>query len=318
MIEIEKILTIQDRQNKFWYDKENLTPEQKVHILYEHLLGINLNTTKILGTVDWQKSSLTRKIIDKNDLMDNLTDVVKHFLSIMLLYDLNLDDLYNRFIDKTEIVNIKIKNIMKDVEKHKFISIDIDGIVADFYNGFTDFLSGKGYQIRNKYHDTYDMATLFGGAITFEKTMNELMKEFMYENNGFLNLDVINGSVENINKLIDDGYKIIFVTGRDNKTRIVIDTIRWLNKIGIKDYKHITFNKDKVEAITALKPINIICHIEDRDKHAVEVASLKIKVFLLRKQYNKTLNDSDYITVVNNWNQIYEFIKKMENNNNES
>ena len=306
---IDELLIIQDQQNKFWYDRNKLTPEEINHILYEHLLGVNLNSCKILGSVDWQRTSLTRKIVNICELKENLVDILKHLFSIMLLYGIDAEIINSVFLKKTKSVDLKLNELKIDIALIKLISIDLDGVVADFYGGFTKYILSKGYFIKNKFHDTYDMQTLFNEQID-PKEIGELMYDFMYKDEGFLNLDVIDDSIVIINKLIDDGYGIIFLTGRDNKYNIITDTISWLNKIGILDYKKVIFNSNKVEAINSLKPINIAYHIEDRDKHAVEVSSTKTKVLLLRKEYNKTIENSEFIEIVNDWNEIYSVINK--------
>ena len=76
------------------------------------------------------------------------------------------------------------------------------------------------------------------------------------------------------------------------------------------DDNAILWNRDKADALRSLLPAKPLCHIEDRDKHAIEIANIGIDVILLNKPYNVKLNHSK-IHIANDWDKVKAIITKL-------
>jgi len=308
---IKKLLELQGVQNNLWIkDYKILDDYEKNELLKEYLLGINFNSLKILKTVDWQKNILVKKELDFDELSYQLVDVLKYLLSILLLFDINIDYFVSCFSNKSLIVDRDFKQQLVTFENEtRIISVDIDGVLADYHTGIVKYFIDKNIineTYREKYHDTYNYCEFFDMNIEeFERN-----KDLFIENNGLINLPVIEYARESINELIDKGFKIILLTARPKLVQIVKDTMIWLNKNNI-NYHKLFFEKDKDELFKKIYPAHISIHIDDRDKHAIEMNNVNVLVYLFDTDYNKHMNTDNFNNIirVKNWFDILEKIK---------
>ena len=82
------------------------------------------------------------------------------------------------------------------------------------------------------------------------------------------------------------------------------DTVKWLEQNGVP-HDILLFDKDKYDALVKhVFPAKVATFIEDRDKHAIELAAHGVPVTLINKSYNQTLSDHECITRVDDWVDI--------------
>lgn len=114
-----------------------------------------------------------------------------------------------------------------------------------------------------------------------------------------------------IKKLHDEGYEIYFISARltnienCNAEAITVDTFK---KYGIPYDKLIINAKDKLNFI---KDNKIDIYIEDSYETVVELLENNIPALLMNTKMNADIKD-DRVTRVNNWHEIYDYIKGLE------
>jgi hypothetical protein len=88
--------------------------------------------------------------------------------------------------------------------------------------------------------------------------------------------------------------------------------MEWLAKNGI-GYDLLLFGRDKAEIIRDyISPAVPRYFIEDRAKHALEIAELGISVLLMDIPANSGLSPSPFITRVKDWQEITRRVEETE------
>ena len=109
-----------------------------------------------------------------------------------------------------------------------------------------------------------------------------------------------------INKLHDEGCKIIIITFR--KAKYLTDPYKltedWLKKEGVKFDKIYVDTGSKVDECVESK---VDLFIDDKEGHCEEVSEAGIDVILFTNAYN---HDEKRFTRFDNWSDIYKYVKE--------
>jgi uncharacterized HAD superfamily protein len=113
-------------------------------------------------------------------------------------------------------------------------------------------------------------------------------------------------AIETINKLHDEGHKIVLITSRDNFADVnaKIETEKWLKKQGLKYDELIT---DVLSKYQTCIDYNVELFIDDSFSNCMEMSSNGIESFMMDAKYNFNLND-EKIRRVYSWPEIYSLI----------
>lgn len=194
------------------------------------------------------------------------------------------------------------------------IGIDIDNVIANFNDTLlkeylkhdkelrnTGIINEKPEYIRKGMFDwSEDEESVF-----YNTNIERIAKE----------LEPIKDSSYYIKKLKEDGHEIYIITGRNNGEYSDPHqmTIDWLEKHNIIYDKLILTNaynsKEKAD-ICIENDISIM--IDDSSRICKEIDKAGIKALLMDTPYNK---QTDTITRVQNWQEVYEYISKFKNSN---
>lgn len=304
---------------KCWHNEQPVDDIEITSLHMNYALGLFNNATKLLNEYQWNDFLIERSSVDKHNMTEHAGDVFKYLISLMLLHRIEPKDFIDALFNKYFVTERKVmeKNIELSVTT-KIIAFDIDGVLADYSDAFLDYIKikkGLPDDIIIKQSE-YHFANSLSKYITFEEE-GKLAADFV--NSGMVRkLTVYDGARELLHTLKSEGYKIILITARPYKRfrRMYSDTIYWLNSNGIICDK-IIWQDNKADAIQSLYPAYTDYFVEDRDKHALEVSSLGVKVILIDKPYNRTLTDSDNIIRVNNIKEVLQTIKTLEETEND-
>ncbi len=188
------------------------------------------------------------------------------------------------------------------------IGIDIDDTIANTnellleYADKYDKLYKDGHGIIDE--DCYK----FNGMYDWdEKDREHFLETYMVET--LKNVEVKDHVKEVIDKLVEDGHEIIFITTRDgdfieNSHDL---TKEWLDRNHIKYHLIIAGNKRKSSYAEALK---LDLFIDDSVKNCLKVSEKGIDVLLFDTIYNRDNNDYKR---VKDWLEIYEYVKSKSN-----
>jgi hypothetical protein len=154
----------------------------------------------------------------------------------------------------------------KIMSKEFVLGVDLDGVVADYENGFREFIAKK----KNIEPSSIPSATNWsfsqsGWPIADEREYLELHREAVAKERLYANLKPISGASEALWALSDAGIRIRIVTHRlvinFSHAPAVTDTVSFLDQHNIP-YRDLTFVKDKADVGTDLliddAPHNII------------------------------------------------------------
>lgn len=114
-------------------------------------------------------------------------------------------------------------------------------------------------------------------------------------------------SVQTINKLKEEGHRIVIITARwpEKSFDIKATTIKWLEDNGI-EYDDIVLDADDKKQVAIEKNIDIF--IDDSFKNCVAVSEAGVKTFLMETRVNQGFEDEN-VTRVYSWSQFYSVIK---------
>ena len=185
------------------------------------------------------------------------------------------------------------------------IGIDMDDTIcstneliiveADKYD--KEVLNGTGIKDVNEYEFTKMMG--------WEKDMKG---QFFSDRLEYImdNAEIKENAKEVINKLYDEGNKIIIISFR--KGKYISDpyalTKNWLDRNGVKYHKIYVDTGTKVDECLEN---NVKLFIDDKESHCEDVSSAGIDVLLFTNLYN---HEEKRFNRVDNWNQVYSYIKE--------
>ena len=190
------------------------------------------------------------------------------------------------------------------------IGIDLDGVVFD---------SEKDFRI---YSELYDMIELNQNSKLNEKELafqnrfnwseeesmrffNKYHKEIMEESNYMPGAKMI------LNKLKEEGHKLIIITARGGYDKNVISlTEERLKKDNMNIFDKYYFDiKDKAEVC---KKEEIDVMIDDSIVNCKKTSESKIKTIYLKDAPSYDMDENEYLKVLYNWGEIYRYLKALK------
>jgi uncharacterized HAD superfamily protein len=311
MDRLDEMFKIQSEQDSKWTDfnRINVDPNYRLSFIKQRVLDMIDQSVKLLNEFDWKSHVLDKKE-HLYDAQEQLIDVQKYLIGFAISLGMTPNDWIDMFKNKSTILDTRWSQKELSLNKRVNVAVlDIDGVIMNYDEAYSKFLESKGLK-RTIYHRTsYSFHSIYG----ISKEQDEDYYDEFISSGGLLNCEPYDYIYGVINYLKSSNVIIALVTARPSwkYKRVIIDTILSLKKHGI-EYNLIYSDKDKADVIiNKIYPANVICVVEDRDKHAIEVSHLGIKTFLINKSYNKGLtNTSNLIRIEESelLNQIKEII----------
>ena len=191
------------------------------------------------------------------------------------------------------------------------IGIDLDGVVIDSETTF------------RTYEEIFDMDVLKGNNLInreepkFQARYNwneEQEKEFIEKY--FIKVaresNLMSGFIGVYNLLKRQGHEFIVITARGGLVEELKDeAIRLLDENNIKFDKYYWKISDKLEIC---KKENVDIMIDDDWRIIKNLSDNSIKTLYFRDTNLMKLEENEYVKEVNNWGDIYRYLKKMELN----
>ena len=191
------------------------------------------------------------------------------------------------------------------------IGIDLDGVVIDSETTF------------RTYEEIFDIDVLKGNNLInkeepkFQARYNwtsEQEKEFIEKN--FLAIskesNLMSGFIAIYNLLKKQGHEFVVITARGGFIKeMKDDAIRVLQENNIKFDKYYWNVQDKLE-ICKNEKVDIM--IDDDWRIIKKLADNEVKTLYFRDTNLMKLEENEYIKEVNNWGDIYRYIRKINKN----
>ena len=190
------------------------------------------------------------------------------------------------------------------------IGIDLDGVVIDSETTF------------RTYEEIFDMDVLKGNNLInreepkFQARYNwneEQEKEFIEKY--FIKVaresNLMSGFIGVYNLLKSQGHEFVVITARGGFVEELKDeAIRLLDENNIKFDKYYWKISDKLEIC---KKENVDIMIDDDWRIIKNLSDNSIKTLYFRDTNLKKLEENEYVKEVNNWGDIYRYLKEIEN-----
>ena len=191
------------------------------------------------------------------------------------------------------------------------IGIDLDGVVIDSETTF------------RTYEEIFDIDILKGNNLINKKEpkfqarynwTSEQEKEFIEKN--FLAIskesNLMSGFIAIYNLLKKQGHEFVVITARGGFIKeMKDDAIRVLQENNIKFDKYYWNVQDKLE-ICKNEKVDIM--IDDDWRIIKKLADNEVKTLYFRDTNLMKLEENEYIKEVNNWGDIYRYIRKINKN----
>jgi len=277
MDKLKEIFKIQEEFTEKFFEKQGLSvnevrnnKELRIKWNKEYVLALSKEVYEVLDEIDW-KMHTSKNTEDVNDnVLEECVDVLKYLFGIIQLNGFSVDQLYEKFIDKSNVVEAKFKqeDVMDSIKASdkKIAFIDIDGVLADWPGGFLEW---AGYDSLKQFKEKVD-----------KKEQYRIKAE--YRTCGVkAKLKVLSG-VESFMKRTCEKYSVVLLTARPYKKyfRIYSDTLKWLKDNDIC-YDAIVFDEEKEKyIINNFNTDQVAFCIDDDIQNANKLHDSGFKVYL--------------------------------------
>lgn len=251
-------------REKHKIDINTLSDEDKLSWNKEYVMSIVKEASDLLTDIDWRgmNSALTDRSGFANDnFLEDSIDVLKYTLGLLILNGYTKEQIYQKFVDKSNVVNAKFDQNSKidsllETPGALVALVDIDGVISNYPSVFIEWFN-------NETNSEY---------ITLYKIKSDNIKLYhamkhRYRTEGLKRkLGRRVGAREFLIKLKENNVSIILLTSRPYKKygRIYSDTLYWL-KINRIPYDAILWSENKAKyAMNKLSKCNIVCCIDDQ------------------------------------------------------
>lgn len=187
------------------------------------------------------------------------------------------------------------------------IGIDLDGVVIDSettfrtYDEIFDVDTLKGNNLINKEEPKFQARYNWT-----EEQEKEYIEKFFLKVSQESNL--MSGFIAVYNLLKEQGHEFVVITARGDLVKeMKDDAIRLLNENNIKFDKYYWQVSDKLE-ICKNEKVDIM--IDDDWRIIKKLADNQVKTLYFRDTNLVKLEENEYIKEVNNWGEIYRYIRE--------
>lgn len=277
--------------NSHFVDFKGLNHEGLIRLAKDYIQCLQGEGFDLLECLDWKSHRREGKVFIKSNVVEELVDIYKYWLSLLLLFRITPEELEKGFRVKSRVV---FQRYRQEWEKpppgEDVVAIDIDGVLADYPKSFCSFMAKE---MPDSAFIDWDYLTLenldlyeqYGEAIGVGRMLE--LKDKYRESGEKRNIPVIPGAQMFLRVLRVSGLYVILLTARPmaRYKRMFGDTIVWLDKNGL-EYDSLLADEHKNIRVYNQFP-NLRFMVEDSLQAAKSVASLGVRVYLIDRTYNQ-------------------------------
>lgn len=184
------------------------------------------------------------------------------------------------------------------------LGIDLDNVTADYTNLLRNYMHREHGWLMEDMPEPTDYSWIESEGWNFQTIGQYLdIHNTMVRHGGFLEVELVNGAKETIDKLYNlDNISIDIITHRilgsdpQDKLQAVSDTCRWIFNKGIK-HDNIAFYSDK-------KRVVVDCLIDDSPHNITSVRDNGGYVIVFDQPYNQHLDGPR----AHNWDEVFQLV----------
>ena len=192
----------------------------------------------------------------------------------------------------------------------KIIGVDVDGVLLKWEEAFDDFMAGQGLTKKDQGH--FDLRKHYPEVPA--EALNTYISVFN-ESAYMRYLEPMDGAVEYVTKLADEGYKFSVITSQTlNKVanRAREDNLKEVFGDVFEDFTFLETGQGKYFALQKFDMGTI--WIDDKPDNVESGKGLGLVPILLDLPHNRSYNNKQMnIQRANSWKDIYDIIKEKTN-----
>jgi uncharacterized HAD superfamily protein len=243
-------------------------------------LALIKEATEVLDCINWKDHKLEQTDINESNLVEELIDVFKYYLAIVILWGIDQDRFLHEFERKSVVVAQKFEQekLLKITKHDKICAIDIDGILYPWPESFVKFYTLRYPHLLNVAFTEVSKMPIFYQLKEEYRLSGVKARE-----------EVLPGAADFTKYLKDQGYTIILLTARpyERYQRVYADTLEWLHTHQIA-FDAIIWNENKEKYLYDHFP-HVSFVVDDEAKNITQLANYGFKIVAKRTPYNREL-----------------------------
>lgn len=271
------------------YNKKlsEFSSEEKQKLTKEYITSLIGEAIEVLNCVNHKTHRSEDKIVDINNISEELIDTFKYILCLMIIWGFDSKKIVESFNEKSEVVELRFKQemLLDHFKGNNVLVVDIDGVLNYWPEVFVRFANSLCYSLdKNKTHYDLYFHDINGATWIEVKNWEEFCKlpaqlqddiKHMYRTSGYKRTQEPNDNMRKFLEYVKENtdLKILILSSRpyDKYYRIFSDTKFWLDNVAKIPYDGIYFDTKKHRSL--LKNIDGIKMFIDDDIDFIENAA---------------------------------------------
>jgi len=312
-LKFKQMLEMQRQYNKIIVGRsDQLSQELKEKITQENVLCAHAELSALVNATNYKNHhSHSEPVANRSTVLYETVDVIRYMMATLNTWGVTSKEFENAFLKKDIYLNKHLELQEKEWDGTQPVAIvDIDDVLANFRDGFANWLNKKFGVMPDVNSKEYYFIT----ALSKIKLNSEAVFKMFLEDEGFANLTIDTDNLELLWQLKHKGYWIHLLTARpEEELQCLYDTYFWINQQNIP-CDAISFSPEKFRWCAKSKYYDagaIKFAIDDAPKHAEDYAKHGIKCLVPLKTYNEHLKHKN-IHHFNNYYSAISVIKEIE------
>ena len=288
---------------------DQLSQALKEKITQENVLCAHAELSALVNATNYKNHhSHSEPIANRATVLYETVDVIRYMMATLNTWGITSKEFERAFEKKDVYLNKHYELQQKKWEGQPVAIIDIDDVLANFREGFSNWLDKK-FGVRA---DVDSKEYYFITALSKINLNSEHVFKMFLDDEGFANLTVDTDNLEILWQLKHKGYWIHLLTARpEEELQCLYDTYFWICQQNIP-CDAISFSPEKFRWCAKSKYYDagaIKFAIDDAPKHAEDYAKHGIKCLVPLKSYNDHLDNANIF----HFNSYYQAIEILEN-----
>lgn len=312
----KELREIWDQQQFYNAEIQRLQKKSDAEWLLNYVLGAHRELSELLDQTGWKSHRIADSKYFGPNIEEELADITKYVFSMWQQMGFSEQDMLRAIHGKGEILHqLLYQETRPPLEKRNILMLDLDGVVADFRQGFMTWVEHTHWQdiltvnesdsgLHMDINNGWNYRSYYQAKMEFER------------DGGYGTLPPVTHICKCANILHQIGWYIIVYTARPYTTfrRIWSDTWSWLKLHEVEvDELHFGYD-DRVVAASHLSERNHVIALEDDPTLALRYTRCNIPVLLCPQPYNQHLFlNTEYLRVVDREEEYWELSKIIQN-----
>lgn len=287
---------------------DRLSQALKEKITQENVLCAHAELSALVNATNYKNHHAhSEPLANRKTVLYETVDVIRYMMATLNTWGIKSSE-FEKAFDKKDVYLNKLHELQNKKRKdlQPVVIVDIDDVLANFRQGFSDWLRDNF-----KVHaDVNSKEYYFISALSKINLNSETVFKMFLDDEGFAKLTIDTDNLELLWQLKHQGYWIHLLTARpEEELQCLYDTYFWIWQQNIP-CDAISFSPEKFRWCAKSKYYDegaIKFAIDDAPKHAEDYAKHGITCFVPKKSYNEHLND-DNIFHFNNYYHIRDLL----------